>query len=141
MYFRKEDPANDFYKSLFKTIVDIPKFKHELINSELKLPKSQRYQKYHLFLISIILCKPSLVEYFYNYEEVSKIEFLKFDCGYFYLFVFLYHKDILQKLFLSLIGSHISSKLFELDEDEKYTEEIQSCLEYKNLVLHTFLYY
>ena len=43
---------------------------------EEKKAKATKYKIYHLFLISIISCKPSLVEYFYDLEHVSKFQFI-----------------------------------------------------------------
>lgn len=72
--------SKEFYKALLKMVVDIPKYKHELIDAQsiqewIDHEKKERNRKYHLFIISIILCRPSMVEYFYSLEQVSKVKY------------------------------------------------------------------
>ena len=66
---------------MVKTEVDEEKTKTEMVKTEVdgEKEKEKNIEKkelsnrmYHLFLISIISCNPSLVEKIYNFEHVSK---------------------------------------------------------------------
>ena len=50
-----------------------------------------------------------------------------------------YKKDLIEKLFLSLIGEHICCKILELDEE--YVEEIKKNKEYTKLFILLFFPY
>ena len=109
LLFIKKTNGIGYYENLFKILLDIPKFSHYFIKKtgketveekieegkkteEEKKKNAKKYKIYHLFLISLISCKPSLVEYFYNFENVIKnsnlFNFLKtlnayYEKGYF----------------------------------------------------------